>query len=156
MLLFAIGAAFLASALFSLAPLWQALRTAPNTILTDGVRASAGARTRKLSQSLVVAEIALAATLLAVSALLFTQLSTLFRVPKGFDPGHLLIFKLNADEARYNDKCQDRRSQAAATPPESTRRVAPLTIALRPKSISSRSARTISTSCAYLSIEAAF
>jgi hypothetical protein len=35
---FGLGLAFLASALSSLAPLWQAIRTAPNDVLTEGVR----------------------------------------------------------------------------------------------------------------------
>ena len=102
-LLFAVGAAFLGSALFSLAPLWQALRTTPNAVLANGVRASAGARSRRLSQSLVIAEIALASTLLALSALLLSQLSNLYRLSPGFDAGHLLAFQLTADQTRFND-----------------------------------------------------
>ena len=83
--LFALGAAFVASALSSLAPLWQAARTAPADALGDGARASAGARSRRVSQSLVVAEIALAFGLLAVSAVLILQLRELSRVSPGFD-----------------------------------------------------------------------
>ena len=77
--LFALGAAILASVLSSLAPLWQALRTAPAEALGEGARASAGARSRRLSQSLVVAEIALAFALLAVSAMLISHLRNLSR-----------------------------------------------------------------------------
>ncbi len=90
--LFAFVMAFVASILASLAPLWQAARTQPNEILNDGVRASADARSRKISQSLVVAEIALAFTLLTASAILMTQLGNLRRVRPGFDPDHLLDF----------------------------------------------------------------
>ena len=43
-----------ASALSSLAPLWQAMRTQPPTRSSDGVRTTAGARSRRLSGSLVV------------------------------------------------------------------------------------------------------
>ena len=78
-LLFALAAAFLATALSSLAPLWQAIRTAPADVLGEGARASAGARSRRLSQSLVVAEIALAFGLLAVSAVLILHLRNLSR-----------------------------------------------------------------------------
>ena len=67
---FAFGAAGVAGVLSSLAPLWQAIRTAPIEVLTEGVRASAGRRSRRGSQTLVVAEIALAFSLLAVSAVL--------------------------------------------------------------------------------------
>jgi putative ABC transport system permease protein len=99
--LFAFVLACLASILASIAPLWQAVRTQPNEVLNDGVRASAGARSRKLSSSLVVAEIALAFTLLAVSAILITQLRNLTRTPSGFNPSHLLTFEITAADSQY-------------------------------------------------------
>lgn len=98
-LLFVVGTAFVASALSSLAPLWQAMRMPPNDVLTEGVRTSAGARSRRLSRSLVVAEIALAFTLLAVSAVLVLHLRSLTHVSPGFDPEHLLTFKLTFNDA---------------------------------------------------------
>jgi len=102
-LLFAAGTACLASALSSLAPLWQAARTFPNEVLTEGVRASAGARSRKLSQSLVVGEIALAFTLLTGGGVLIEHLRNLARIHPGFDPDHLLTFELTiADTANSN------------------------------------------------------
>ena len=55
-LLFAGGCALLSTALASLAPLWQAVRTVPADALGDGVRATASARSRRLSHSLVVGE----------------------------------------------------------------------------------------------------
>ena len=73
-LAFALGTAFVACALSSMAPLWQAARTLPNEVLSEGVRASAGARTRWLSRWLVVAEIALAFVLLAIGAVLGSEL----------------------------------------------------------------------------------
>ena len=100
-LLFALGAACLASLLFSLAPLWQAIRTPPNEALSDGTRSSAGLRSRKLSQSLVVIEIAVAFTLLAASAVLIAQLESLRSVRPGFDADHLLTFELDVPEAQY-------------------------------------------------------
>ncbi len=95
-LAFAVAMAFVASALASLAPLWQALRTPPNAVLTEGVRASAASPVRKVSQALVIAEIALAFTLLTVSAILVVHLRNLGRVPTGFDPSNLLTFQLSA------------------------------------------------------------
>jgi putative ABC transport system permease protein len=94
-LLFALGAAFVASALSSLAPLWQAARTAPADALGDGARASAGARSRRVSQSLVVAEIALAFGLLAISAVLIIHLRNLSRISPGFEADDLLTFVLS-------------------------------------------------------------
>jgi len=91
---FALGTALFVGALASIAPLWQAARTSPNEVLTEGVRASAGARSRRLSQSLVVAEVALAFVLLAVSAVLVAELHRLTHVSPGFDTEHLLTFQL--------------------------------------------------------------
>jgi putative ABC transport system permease protein len=91
-LLFLFGAALAASAVSSLAPLWQALRTAPHEALGGGARASAGARSRRLSQWLVTAEITLAFSLLATSAALIIHLRTLAGTSPGFDPDNLLTF----------------------------------------------------------------
>ncbi len=103
-LLFALSAAFLASALSSMAPLWQAFRTHPNEVLSEGVRASAAKKSRGLSQSLVAGEIALAFTLLTVSALLITQLRNMTKVPPGFDPNHLHTFELSTSETDFAGK----------------------------------------------------
>ena len=94
-LLFLVVAALIASAWSSLAPLWQALRTSPVEALGDGARASAGARSRRLSRSLVVLEIALAFGLLASSAALVIHLRTLTHVSPGFEPDQLLTFGLS-------------------------------------------------------------
>jgi putative ABC transport system permease protein len=98
-LLFALGTAALASALSSLAPLWQATRMPPNAVLTEGVRASAGIRTRRLSRSLVTAEIALAFALVAVSGVLIAHLDAVSRIWPGFDPRNLLTFELTLPDA---------------------------------------------------------
>ncbi|HEU4689569.1 MAG TPA: ABC transporter permease, partial [Vicinamibacterales bacterium] len=95
-LAFGLGVAFVASALASLAPLWQAMRTPPNAVLTEGVRASAGGSVRKLSRALVVAEIALAFALLAVSLILVAHLRNLGRVPTGLDADGVLTFQVAA------------------------------------------------------------
>ena len=102
-LLFAFGAAILSSVLFSLAPLWQAARILPNEVLSDGVRASAPARSRGLSRGLVVAEIALAFVLLSVSAVLIAHLNRLLHTTAGFDPDGLLTFSVNTSSAEYLD-----------------------------------------------------
>jgi putative ABC transport system permease protein len=102
-LLFAFGAAILSTVLFSLAPLWQAMRIFPNEALTDGVRASAPARSRRLSRTLVIAEIALAFTMLSVSAVLIGHLNRLLQTAPGFEPGGLLTFSINTSTADYPD-----------------------------------------------------
>jgi predicted permease len=93
---FAFAVAALASAIASLAPLGQAFRTAPVDVLSAGVRASASRRSRRLSQSLVVAEIALAFTLLATSAVLVAHLRNLGHVFPGFNANDLLTFRVTA------------------------------------------------------------
>ncbi|MGD0868465.1 MAG: ADOP family duplicated permease [Bryobacteraceae bacterium] len=102
-LLFAFGAAILSSALFSMAPLWQAARIMPNEALSDGVRSSAPARSRRLSRTLVAAEIALAFALLSVSAALIAHLNRLLDTSPGFDPEGLLTFSVNSSSAEYSD-----------------------------------------------------
>jgi predicted permease len=100
-LLFAFAASVLCSVLCSLAPLWQAVRILPNEALSDGVRASAPARSRRLSRTLVIAEIALAFTLLSVSSVLIAHLNALLRVSPGFEPSGVATFTVNANRASY-------------------------------------------------------
>ena len=91
---FSVAVALAVGVLAGLAPLWQAIRMAPNAVLTDGVRASAAAPARRLSKAFVVAEIALAFTLLATSAILVVHLRNLGRVSLGFEPDGLVTFEL--------------------------------------------------------------
>lgn len=94
-LAFAMTAGFLATALSGLVPLWQAMRTAPADILGDGTRTTASARSRRVSQWLVVGEIALAFALLAASALLTSHLRHLAQTSTGFEPQGLLTFTVS-------------------------------------------------------------
>src|SRR5262245_20845651 len=93
-LVFSVAAAVATGLLAGMAPLWQANRTTPNAVLTEGVRASAGASARRLSRAFVVAEIALAFTLLTMSAILVLHLRNLGRVPLGYDPDGLVTVQL--------------------------------------------------------------
>jgi predicted permease len=96
---FAVGLAFLTALLSSLAPLWQAGHIQLNEVLSDGVRSSAGMRSRKFSRSLVVAEIALSFTLLVAGALLVSEIQSLKRTWPGFERRHLLTFLMNVSES---------------------------------------------------------
>jgi putative ABC transport system permease protein len=98
-LVFALATAILSSALSSLTPLWQVARTQPRDALGAGVRATAGARSRRLSGSLVVGEIALAFTLVAVSAVLIGDVGALERTWPGFETRNLLTFELTLSGA---------------------------------------------------------
>ena len=105
-LLFSIAVAVIVSGLASLAPLWQASRTLPADVLNEGVRASASARTRRLSRSLVVAEVALAFTLLTVGAVLVMHLLGLRRVSPGFDARNLLTFQVTMPDRAASDRAR--------------------------------------------------
>ena len=91
---FSVAVAIATGVLAGLAPLWQAIRTAPNAVLSEGVRASAAAPARRLSQAFVVAEIALAFLLLTTSAILVVHMRNLGRGSLGFNPDGLVAFEL--------------------------------------------------------------
>jgi len=91
---FSVALAVATGLLAGMAPLWQAMRTAPNAVLSEGVRASATAPARRLSKAFVAAEIALAFTLLTTSAILVVHLRNLGRVSMGFDPDDVVTFGL--------------------------------------------------------------
>jgi putative ABC transport system permease protein len=91
---FSVAVAIATGLLAGMAPLWQAMRTAPNAVLSEGVRASAARPAQRLSKAFVVAEIALAFTLLTTSAILVVHLRNLEHVSLGFDPDGLVAFNL--------------------------------------------------------------
>ncbi len=110
--LFAVACALVASGLASLAPLWQSLRTAPAEVLSAGVRATASRHSRRLSQALVVAEIALAFTLLAAGAVLVTHLINLNRIAPGFEANHLRVVRADGS----GQERQTRRTHPVPAP----------------------------------------
>jgi predicted permease len=99
--LFAVGLVFLTALLPALAPLRQAARTQPTEVLTSGVRASAGLRSRRISNFLVIAEIAFAFLLLSAGGLLVAELYALQHTWPGFDASHLLTFQIDAPEGQF-------------------------------------------------------
>jgi predicted permease len=109
---FSVAVAVATGVLAGLAPLWQAIRTAPNAVLSEGVRASAAAPAQRLSKAFVVAEIALAFTLLATSAILVVHMRNLERVSLGFDPDGLVAFNLTLP--RGNGTSAERAEQRRA------------------------------------------
>jgi putative ABC transport system permease protein len=102
-LLFALSVAVGCGIFFSFWPLWQARRTAPNEVLTEGARASGGRGSRNLLKVFVVAEVALAFGLLAVGGLISEQLRGLRRIHAGFEPTHLSVVNMTARETRYKN-----------------------------------------------------
>jgi putative ABC transport system permease protein len=95
-LLLTLAACGLCGILFGAAPAWQATRASVNDILKEGGRALSGGGHR-LRHALVLAEFALALTLLAGGGLAIQSLFTLTSRDVGFRADHLLTFYLPVD-----------------------------------------------------------
>ncbi len=93
-LFFTLAATTVAGILFGCAPAWYASRVDPNETLKEGGRSGTGAGRHRLRKSLVVAEFALALTLLAAAGLAIHSFWNLARVDPGFRTDHILTFSL--------------------------------------------------------------
>jgi putative ABC transport system permease protein len=100
-LLFTLAVSVCSGVLFGSAPAWQAMRPNMNETLKEGSRSVTGARHR-LRRALVIAEVALALTLLAGGGLAIRSLLKLARVDLGFRTDHLLTFSLPVPRERLN------------------------------------------------------
>ena len=88
--------------LFGIVPAVEASRADPQQALHDSSRnATQSRRTRRFRSGLIVAEMALAASLLAGAGLLIKSFSHLQHQDFGFEPQHLLTFSLPLDSVKY-------------------------------------------------------
>ena len=88
--------------LFGIAPAVEASRADPQQALHESSRsATHGSRTRRFRNGLIVAEMALAASLLAGAGLLIKSFSHLQHQDFGLEPEHLLTFSLPMNDAKY-------------------------------------------------------
>jgi putative ABC transport system permease protein len=116
-LLVSVGTGFL----FGLAPALQSTRANMNDTLREGGRGAAADRSgHRLRRIFVVAELALALTLLAGAGLLIKSFQRLSHLNPGFNPEHLLTLNLSLPRAKYpSDTAQiqffDRALAAMAT-----------------------------------------
>jgi len=99
-LLFTLLSTTIAGILFGCAPAWHASRVDPNETLKEGGRSGTSAGRHRLRRSLVVAEFALALTLLAGAGLAIHSFWNLARVDPGFRTDHILTFNLPVPEKR--------------------------------------------------------
>jgi len=99
---FTFGVAAACGLLFGLAPAVRAARLPLVETLKDGGRSGAGAGHRRAQRVLVVSEIALALMLSIGAGLMIRSLAALQRVNPGFEPSHLLTFRLSLPQARYD------------------------------------------------------
>ena len=110
---FAAGVSLVTALVFGVLPALQATRTSLASTLKEGSRsvAQAGRRTRG---ALIVAEVALAVTLLAGAGLLIKSFVRLQSVDPGFMPEQTLTFELDVPE--NSTKRMSRRAQFFQTP----------------------------------------
>jgi putative ABC transport system permease protein len=100
--LFTLGVSLVTGLLFGLAPAVQTSRTNLQETLKEGGRSSSSDRSgHALRRVLVVAEVALALTLLTGAGLLIKSLALLQTVNPGFQSSGLLTFTVSIPNARY-------------------------------------------------------
>jgi putative ABC transport system permease protein len=105
-LLFTLGASMLAGVLFGCAPAWQAARMNLNDVLKEGGRSAVGSSHHALRRTLVVAEFALALSLLAGGGLAIHSLWNVAHVNLGFRSDHLLTFSVPVPQDHLKDSKQ--------------------------------------------------
>jgi len=107
-LAFTLGAAVVTGLIFALAPVLQAARVDVNHALKEGgAKGAIGGERGRMRSALVVAEIALALTLLAGAGLLIRTFANLRRVDPGFDPGNVLTFEIAPNSKQYQTTAQN-------------------------------------------------
>jgi putative ABC transport system permease protein len=102
-LLFTLAATALAGVLFGCAPAWQSSRLNLNDVLKEGGQSTLGAGRHGLRRTLVVAEFALALSLLTGGGIALHSLWNVEHVDLGFRTGHLLTFFLPVPAGQLTD-----------------------------------------------------
>ena len=107
-LIFTMAITALAGLLFGSMPAWQATRLDLNEVLKLGGRTGAGAARRSSRRLLVIAEFALALTLLACGGLALKSFWNLNRIDLGIRTDHVLSFQLPVPYQRLKEPDQIR------------------------------------------------
>ena len=100
-LLFTGGIAVASAMLCGLAPALRSARHDISRVLQAGFRRASG-EGRRLRDVLVVVEMALSVTLVAVSALLIQSLLAVQQVPLGFDPSNTFTLQFRLPQSKYS------------------------------------------------------
>jgi putative ABC transport system permease protein len=103
-LLFAFAVSILTGLVFGTAPAWSVLRLNLFTALNEESRGASAGRRRSLLRGLLIgAEVAVCATLLVGSGLLWRTYSRLVHTDMGFQPDNVLLLRTMLPEAAYPD-----------------------------------------------------
>jgi predicted permease len=104
-LAFAIGVSAITGIVFGLLPARRMARLDPALALRDGTRTStAGRRQHRLHSALVVTETALGLVLLVGAGLLIRSFMHLLATDPGFNPQHVLTFRVGITDKAYPDR----------------------------------------------------
>lgn len=105
-LIFTFALAIVTGLVFGLAPALQAVRTNLQATLKEGGRTSGGGTGHKVRRALVVAETALALTLLAGAGLLIRSFARIQGIDPGFQAERVLTFNLSLPNSKYPSDTQ--------------------------------------------------
>ncbi|MFO1461144.1 MAG: ABC transporter permease [Verrucomicrobiota bacterium] len=100
-LAFAVGLALVSALLAGLLPAFESARLATRGGLREGRSQTAGRRQSRAQSLLVIAEVALALTLLVGAGMLIRNLVRIARTDPGFRASHLVVANVQLPESRY-------------------------------------------------------
>ena len=105
-LLATFGFSILTGLLTGIAPAWRNSEPRLYEWIKDGLRGSLQPGKRRISSTLVIAEVALAVVLLVGGGLMLKSFVQLLRVDPGFEPHHVLRLDLALPETKYSEPQQ--------------------------------------------------
>jgi predicted permease len=105
-LFFSLAVTLATGILFGLAPAVTASRTDLNECLKEGVTSTPESGRRRLRNSLVISEVALALVLLTGAGLLIRTFLRLLQVDLGFDPTNVVTMEIDLPHYKYSDPAQ--------------------------------------------------
>ncbi|MGC2656368.1 MAG: ABC transporter permease [Bryobacteraceae bacterium] len=106
-LLFAIAISIVTGLLFGVFPAWRSSSAEPAAVLGDNSRGSlTGRRQHRLQSTLVIAETAISLVVLVAAGLMIRSFAQLVRVDPGFDPKHVLTFRVGIPGKSFDSNKQ--------------------------------------------------
>jgi len=101
---YALGVALLSVLLFSISPVLEGFRLNLSAVLKEsGGASSAGAKSQRLRQALVITQIVLATIVIVPGGLTAKEMTLLLRDNPGFRPDHLLTAEIALPAAKYGE-----------------------------------------------------